>query len=180
MIFGQQYPPTSMSMSGNRKENSRRVYGDTCGRQRYWGKRSMASSKPILLVEMGQEGAPSAWGVLSELGVAGRIIRRPSGEEALAYLQENHVEKPAAIFLDGFEPDANGLNLLRTLKSSERFKSIPLIVLASTAEDPAAIDECYRIGIAGYIAKSSNRSELIDAVRAVHEYWTLSELPVCT
>jgi DNA-binding NarL/FixJ family response regulator len=138
----------------------------------------MAINKPILLVEMGQDNTPSAWAILNELGMAGHAVRRSNVEEVLAYLGEPHVEKPTAVLLDGFEPHENGLNLLRTLKSSERFKSIPVIVLAAGADDPASIDECYRIGVAGYITKSSNHSELLDAVRTIHEYWTLSESPV--
>ena len=145
-----------------------------------WGKQSMVSNKPILLVEMRQDSTPSAWDILNELGIAGRVVRRSNAGEALAYLQETRVEKPTVIFLDGFEPDENGLDLIRTFKYSERFGSIPVIPLAATANDPAAIDECYRIGVAGYIVKSSNRSELLEAVRTVHQYWTLSESPVYT
>jgi DNA-binding NarL/FixJ family response regulator len=140
----------------------------------------MAGSKPILLVEMSPDGTPGAWSILSQLGMAEHVIRRQNVEEALNCLEGGRAEKPAMIFLDGFEPNERGLDLLRTLKGSERFKSIPVIVLAATTDDPAAIDECYRIGIAGYIPRSSNRTELTDAVRTIHEYWTLSELPVCT
>jgi DNA-binding NarL/FixJ family response regulator len=138
----------------------------------------MASSKPILLVESRQDGTPSAWEILEELGDAGRIVRRPSGIDALTYLLERRIEKPSVIFLDGFVPDANGIGLLKTLKGNERLKSIPVIVLAATGDNAAGIDECYRIGVAGYIIKSENREELVKAVRTVHAYWTLSELPV--
>ncbi len=140
----------------------------------------MAPDKPILLVEMCRDGTPSAWSILSELGMAARIVRLPSVQNVLEQLEKGGVERPAVMFLDGFEPNAQGLEFLRKLKESERFKSIPVIALAAAATDPAAIDECYRIGIAGYIPKSEDRNELINAVRAVHEYWSLSELPACT
>ena len=138
----------------------------------------MVGNKPILLVEMRWDGMPTAWSILNELGVAERVVRWAYADEAIAHLQENRIEKPAVILLDSFEPDENGLGLLKTLKSDERLKSIPVIVLATTDDDPAAIDECYRIGVVGYIVKSNDRRKLIDAMRAVHEYWTLSELPV--
>jgi DNA-binding NarL/FixJ family response regulator len=140
----------------------------------------MAGNKPILLIDMCPGDMPDAWTILSELGEAERVVRRSSVEEALTFLRGNHVEKPAVIFIDGFEPDAKGFEHLKMFKGNEKFKSIPVIVLAMKADDPAAIDECYRIGVAGYIARSKDLNELISEVRTIREYWTLSELPVCT
>ncbi len=137
------------------------------------------NKKPVLLIELCPGDMPDAWTILSELGTVEHVIRRKSVEEALTLLQGNQLEKPAVIFIDGFEPDGKGFEQLRMLKGNETFKSIPVIVLATKADDPAAIDECYRIGVAGYIARSHDVNELISEVRTIREYWTLSELPVC-
>jgi CheY-like chemotaxis protein len=136
----------------------------------------MLGMRPILLVEVGRDSQLMAWEVLCELGEAGHVVRQPDVEQALAHLREKGADRPAVILLDGFEPNEDGLDLLRTLKGDESLKSIPLVVLAAAA-DVMTIDECYRIGVAGYIVKSDDRRELADAMRAVQEYWTLSELP---
>jgi len=140
----------------------------------------MAGNKPLLSVDMCSSDVPDAWTILSELGTVDHVVRRESVDEALAFLRGNPPEKPAVIFIDGFVPDEKGFEQLRMLKNNETFKSIPVIVLATKADDPAAVDECYRIGVAGYIARSNDLNELIGEVRTIREYWTLSELPVCT
>jgi DNA-binding NarL/FixJ family response regulator len=138
----------------------------------------MAGNKPILLIDMCPSDTPDAWTILSELGTVDHAVHLSSVEEALLYLQASPVEKPAVMFIDGFVPDAKGLEHLRMLKGNEKLRSIPVIVLATRADDPAAIDECYRIGIAGYIAKSNDVNDLISEINTIREYWTLSELPV--
>ena len=142
------------------------------------GSGQMMNVKPVLLVEAVADQTPAAWDVLLELGIAKRVVRTSNGDEALTYARENRTNMPVVILVDGFEPNQSGFDWLRSIKSDRKLRSIPIIVLG-TRNDPEMIDECYRLGVAGYIVKSDNRDELVDAMRAVHEYWTLSEVPVC-
>jgi CheY-like chemotaxis protein len=138
----------------------------------------MAGNKTILLVEMRGGGQSAVWEVLRELGISERVKRAMSPKEALAGLRASSGETPAVILLDGFQPDDNGLDLLRAIKASEEAGSIPVIALAETVADRAAVDECYRIGVAGYIPRGTDRDETVRALRTMDEYWALSELPV--
>jgi DNA-binding NarL/FixJ family response regulator len=47
----------------------------------------------------------------------------------------------------------------------------------SGSGDRVDITECFRGGAAGYMVKPSDHKQLIDMIRTIHAYWTLSESP---
>jgi DNA-binding NarL/FixJ family response regulator len=70
----------------------------------------------------------------------------------------------------------NVLELVRTVKQDERLKNIPVIAM-TPSEDAEVIDESFGLGAAGYVVKSADRNEFIETVRAICQYWTLSQVP---
>lgn len=113
---------------------------------------------------------------LETLGVAGRIVHSSSSAEALAYLNDAHTPQPAVVVADASDSQAGGLEVLRQVKADPQLKTIPVIIVAPSS-DVRIIDESFGLGVAGYVVKSSDPAEFVEAVRAVHEYWMLSELP---
>jgi two-component system response regulator len=137
----------------------------------------MARKKPILLVEDSESEGPTVRQALGELGVGDRVVRSSTAAEALEYLRSDTAAKPAVVLVDVSTRDADGLGLLRRVKAEERLKTIPVIVIAPSS-DVQIINESFGLGAAGYVVKSPDLDEFVEAVRAIHQYWMLSELPV--
>ena len=94
------------------------------------------------------------------------------GDEALACLKrwESGAPLPIFILLDLKMPKVNGLEVIRALKSHSRFKTIPIVVLTSSNEI-ANIQQAYDLGANSYIMKSVDYDEFARAVTLIHHYW---------
>lgn len=86
-----------------------------------------------------------------------------SSSDAPVGLEMAMKEKVDLIVLDVMIPMINGFNICRLLKSQEKFKKIPIILLTSRAED-----EDRKIGLEvgadEYIAKPLNREHFLKTV----------------
>lgn len=74
-----------------------------------------------------------------------------TGKEALTYLEK---EKPGLIILDLLLPDVNGFEILAKIRSEERIKNIPVIVLTNY-DQKEDIERCKKLGISGFMVKTS-------------------------
>lgn len=111
---------------------------------------------------------------VSKLGFENKIIEASNGEEALQILEEKDVV-PNIIFLDLNMPRISGLEFLQKLKSDDRLKFIPTIVL-TTSNNHKDVLECYRIGIAGYILKPLKYEDYVNKIDKVLSYWNINQL----
>ena len=86
-----------------------------------------------------------------------------SSTDAPVGLEMAMKEKVDLIVLDVMIPVINGFNICRLLKSQEKFKKIPIVLLTSRAED-----EDRKIGLEvgadEYIAKPLNREHFLNTV----------------
>ncbi len=136
----------------------------------------MYDGRPILLVEDGQATAPSVDAALDELGILHVMVRVSNADEARVYLRDTFRGEPSVIFVDSPSGRGSVLELVRAVKQDERLKNIPVIALTPSG-DAEVIDESFELGAAGYVVKSADRDEFIEAVRAICQYWTLSQVP---
>ena len=137
----------------------------------------MHEGKPILLIEDDGASGPTVRAALGELGVSHGVVHVTNADEALAFLRTEAPHMPSIIFLDGSQKETNGLDVLKAVKRDEKLRSIPVITLAPSG-DASIINESFELGAAGYVVKSQNHKDFVEAVRAVHQYWMLSEVPV--
>ncbi|MBN1361240.1 MAG: response regulator [Sedimentisphaerales bacterium] len=137
----------------------------------------MSHRKPILLVEDGHSEGPTVRQALELLGVGDRVVQSTTAAQALEHLTSDGARRPSVIVADASTQDADGLELLKRVKADEQLKTIPVIIVAPSS-DVRTIDESFGLGVAGYVVKSPKLDEFVEAVRAVHEYWLLSESPV--
>ena len=79
------------------------------------------------------------------------ILATANGVEALKWLNEQN-ELPDLIISDIMMPEMNGFELLKRLKDSDRFRSIPVIMLTARAELRDRLN-ALRIGVDDYILK---------------------------
>ena len=127
----------------------------------------------ILLVEDNLSDAEMTIRALRKGNIANKIIHLEDGFEALEFLFNNgDTPKPKVILLDLKMPRVGGIELLKKLKSDERTKGIPVVVLTSSKEDPD-IKRCYELGVNAYVVKPVNVEAFNKAVNDLGLFWIL-------
>jgi CheY-like chemotaxis protein len=74
-------------------------------------------------------------------------------------------------------PKISGVEFLSILKSSEEFRHIPTVIL-TTSNNQKDLEECYRIGVSGYILKPLKYEDYVNKIEKVLSYWSINELNI--
>jgi two-component system response regulator len=137
----------------------------------------------ILLVEDNDNDAELAIRSLTKNSISNKIMRLRNGVEALDFLfgkgdfsGRDISNKPKVVLLDLKMPKVDGLEVLQQIKNSEITKSIPVVMLTSSKEDPD-IARCYALGVNSYIVKPVDFSDFHNAVIQLGMYWILTNQP---
>jgi two-component system, response regulator len=137
----------------------------------------------ILLVEDNQTDAELAIRALKKRNLANSIEWVKDGAEALdfifatgKYAERNINNTPKIILLDLRLPKVDGLEVLRKIKSDERTKKIPVVILTSSNED-RDIAESYKLGVNSYITKPVEFDNFSETVSKLGFYWLLMNKP---
>ena len=112
--------------------------------------------------------------VLDLLKYRHQVIDSNNGFDAIQVLTTKGII-PDIIILDLNMPKINGIEFLSILKNDERLKYIPAIIL-TTSNNLKDIQECYKIGIAGYIVKPLKYDDYVKKIQKTLEYWSTNEL----
>ena len=81
------------------------------------------------------------------------------------------------MLLDLELPKVNGLEVLRAMKASERTRSIPVVIVTSSAEDPD-IRTAYELGVNSYVVKPVQFEAFMEAMSKVGIYWLMVNHPM--
>jgi two-component system response regulator len=137
----------------------------------------------ILLVEDNPYDVELTLTALKENNLTNKVHVLNDGAEALefvfatgAHAQRNIKNVPNVVLLDLKLPKVNGLEVLRRIKSDERTKRIPVVVLTSSQEERDVV-ESYNLGVNSYIIKPIDFNKFIDAVAKLSLYWVLLNRP---
>lgn len=98
------------------------------------------------------------------------------GEGAFAHRADEPL--PRVILLDLKLPKVDGLGVLRRLKTDDRTRTLPVVVLTSSREarDVAA---CYALGANSYVVKPVDYDDYVETLSRLSQYWlSLNEPPV--
>jgi two-component system response regulator len=133
----------------------------------------------ILLVEDNLSDAEMTINALEKNNLANKLLHVKDGAAALDYIfaegvysHRNIEDKPRAILLDLKMPKVNGIEVLQRIKSDERTKTIPVVVLTSSKEDPD-IKKCYALGVNSYVVKPVAFDEFQKAISEMGLYWMI-------
>ncbi len=83
---------------------------------------------------------------------------------------------PRMILLDLKLPKVDGLEVLRRVKTDDRTRAIPVVVLTSSKEE-RDINESYRLGVNSYLVKPVGFDEYVAAVADAGRYWMALNQP---
>jgi len=135
--------------------------------------------KVILLVEDSQPDEELALRALRKNNIKNEVVVARDGAEALEYLfatgvhaGRNAAELPTVVLLDIKLPKIDGLEVLRRIRSDERTKLLPVVILTSSKEDKDRLAG-YTSGANSYVRKPIDFSEFAEAVRQLGLYWLI-------
>lgn len=144
----------------------------------------MPSSRPknILLVEDNPLDAEMTLAALAEHHLVNEIVVATDGEQALDYLYirgrfaARPPGNPALILLDLKMPKIDGLEVLRTIKADPDLKTVPVVMLTSSREEPD-LARSYALGVNAYVVKPVGFPEFVEAVKQLGAFWTIHNEP---
>lgn len=138
----------------------------------------------LLVVEDNENDLELTFRALSSTNLLNKVHAVRDGKEALDYIYhkdahgvENVDRAPKVILLDLKLPKVSGLEVLKKLKSDDRTKSIPVVVLTSSKES-SDLKQCYELGVNSYIVKPFGLEEFMKAISTVGLYWLVINQPL--
>ena len=133
----------------------------------------------ILLVEDNPEDADLTIRALKKNKVTNRILHLDDGVAALEYIfctgefaNRNIELKPKVVLLDLNMPKISGMEVLKKMKSDDRTKVIPVVVLTSSKESPD-VHTCYLLGANSYIVKPVGFENFTETITELGLFWLL-------
>lgn len=138
----------------------------------------------ILIVEDNPEDAELTLRALRKNKLANKIFVVEDGEQALdfifcrgEYANRYFDDLPKVIFLDLKLPKIGGLEVLQEIKTDQRTKMLPVVVITSSREDPD-IRKAYELGVNSYVVKPVNFDDFFNAMSQTGLYWLLVNEPL--
>ena len=141
------------------------------------------TDRVILLVEDNPNDEELTLRALKKSQILNPVRVARDGAEALdylfargAYADRSPTEVPQVILLDLKLPKVDGLEVLKAIRSDDRTKLLPVVVLTSSVEDKD-LTSSYGLGANSYVRKPVNFNQFVEAVRQLGSYWLVINQP---
>ena len=136
---------------------------------------SSRATRSIIVVEDSNEDFEILQFACKSASIELNLVRCENGEEAVDCLNgrgkySGHFLPPALVLLDLNLPLMSGKEVLRYIKTSDRLKTLPVVVFSSSP-NPKDIAECYRIGASSYIVKPLGLVQMRALIESLTRYW---------
>src|ERR1700723_4817004 len=142
----------------------------------------MSTLGRILIVEDDPNDVELTLKALEEYNLANEVVVTRDGEEALDYLycrgnfKTRSNDNPAVLLLDLKLPRRDGLEVLQQIKSDEKLKMIPVVVLTSSHEERDMVAS-YKLGVNAYVVKPVDFHEFVNAIKELGVFWAVINQP---
>ncbi|MCQ8894541.1 MAG: response regulator [Methanolinea sp.] len=137
----------------------------------------------ILLVEDNPNDVELILYIFQWCNLSDRVHVAWNGEEALDYVfgtgpyrERDITIQPNVILLDLKLPKVDGIEVLKRLKSDEKTRTIPVVVLTSSREERDIV-ESYNLGVNSYIVKPVKFDDFANVIRELGLYWRMINQP---
>ena len=115
-------------------------------------------------------------------GITNKILHLENGRDAVDYLfkegkfKDDDNPSPLLVLLDLNLPELDGCQVLARIKSNERTKKIPVVMLTTT-DNPQEIGRCYELGCNIYVTKPVEYEDFCTAVRNLGMFLSIVKIP---
>lgn len=138
----------------------------------------------ILLVEDNPDDVTLTLRALKSHNITNDVIVAQDGVEAIDYLfgtksRPAPTDLPAVVLLDLKLPRINGMEVLQRIRSDERTRLLPVVILTSSDEERDVLDG-YSLGANSYVRKPVDFVEFTKAAQQLGLYWLLMNRPAPT
>ena len=138
----------------------------------------------VLLVEDNPRDAELTIRALKRHNLANQLFHVSDGAEALDFLfgRGNFAGRksnaaPKVVLLDLKLPKVSGLEVLRMMKEDAHLRTIPVVVVTSSAEDPD-MQAAYHLGVNSYVVKPVQFDSFMEAMSRLGVYWLMLNHPL--
>ncbi len=142
-----------------------------------------SKDRVILLVEDNPDDVELTLRAFKKNNISNEVIVVGDGEAALEYLhaQGKYTDSdasvlPSVVLLDLKLPKIDGLEVLKRIRSDERTKTLPVVILTSSKEE-TDITESYKNGCNSYVQKPVDFDQFMEAARELGLYWLVLNEP---
>ncbi|MCZ7383069.1 MAG: response regulator [Candidatus Methanoperedens sp.] len=142
------------------------------------------NEKIILLVEDNPDDVALTIRAFKKNNILNEVVVANDGVEAIDYLfgtgkyaGRDISVLPTVVLLDLNLPRIGGMEVLRRIRSDDRTKLVPVVILTSSKEEQDVING-YKRGCNSYIRKPVDFNQFMDAVKQLGIYWLLINEPM--
>jgi len=128
----------------------------------------------ILLVEDDEIDVKALRWAFDKLKIANPLVVASDGVEAWEVLQT--LPRPYLIITDLNMPRMNGIELLRKIRESDRFRD-SIVFCLTTSNDEADKIAAYNLNVAGYMLKTDMGTSFQRAIAMIDNFWKVVEFP---
>lgn len=130
--------------------------------------------RPILLVEDNPMDVDLTRRAFARRRLVNPLDVARDGAEALDCLArwEAGAPLPVVVLLDLKLPKVDGLEVLRQIRAHPQWRSVPVVVLTTSAED-RDIQRAYELGVNSYIVKPVEFDKFMEVATEIELYWTV-------
>lgn len=118
------------------------------------------TNKKVLIVEDSFTVRYEVRLILEKLGIT---ILEAANEVGMMNLMDEYGKPVDLVIMDLVLKNENGLDLIKKIKSSKSYSSIPVLILTENA-DKKSVLRAKELGVEGYLKKPINKEELISRV----------------
>jgi two-component system, response regulator len=132
----------------------------------------------ILYAEDNQNDVELTLAAFEECNLANPIDIVRDGEEVLNYLfyrgkySKRKKSIPIFVLLDLKMPKLDGIEVLKIIRSSDEYKTLPVVMLTSSQMETDIV-KSYEVGANAFVVKPVNFDEFIKVIKAIGYFWAI-------
>ncbi|MCB8964062.1 MAG: response regulator [Bacteroidales bacterium] len=132
----------------------------------------------ILYAEDSSDDIELTLAAFKEINMVNQIDIVRDGEEALDYLfyRGKYADRercaPSFVLLDIKMPKLNGIEVLKLIRQSEEYASLPVVMLTSSQMEMDIL-RSYQLGANGYVIKPIDFPEFVKAIKGIGYFWAI-------
>ena len=139
---------------------------------------SMSAQHTLLIVEDNPDDLELILLAFEQIGIEDKVVTAKDGVEAINYLFGTNQTQalPDLILLDLQLPKIDGLEVLQRIRSNDKTKLLPIVILSTSDEEIDRL-QGYKLGCNSYIRKPVDYDHFLNVIYQMGQYWLVFNSP---